>query len=183
MNLDRSAAWTRRALAAVAPNALDALDAMGDASDGADAALGSEAIEEARSISQTFIGGGALFQGTLTLKESITIDCEFHGSLVCEGTVIVAESGGVTANIEAREIDIRGAVVGNVTAKRLVLVRAGAKLHGDVVTPCFELERHGFFNGTTKMERPEIALREGRIAHPESAPQQEIAPAQPAPVI
>jgi cytoskeletal protein CcmA (bactofilin family) len=46
-----------------------------------------------------------------------------------------------------------------VVASRQLVLRAGGRLHGDVETPCFELEKHAFFNGRSRMERPEVGLR------------------------
>jgi len=54
---------------------------------------------------------------------------------------------------------IRGAVVGDVTASREVVIHAGARLHGDVETPSLVIERGAFFNGRTRMYRPEHELR------------------------
>lgn len=107
----------------------------------------------------TFVDQGAEFEGTLRLRQSFRIDCEFRGEIVSDGTVTIGEAAGIQANITAREVVIAGAVVGNVTATRQLVLRAGARLHGDVETPCFELEKGAFFNGRTTMMRPEIAAR------------------------
>jgi cytoskeletal protein CcmA (bactofilin family) len=107
----------------------------------------------------TFVDQGAEFEGTLRLRESFRIDCEFRGEIFSEGTVTIGESAGIQADIQAREVVIAGAVVGNVKASRQLVLRSGARLHGDVETPCFELEKGAFFNGHTRMMRPELALR------------------------
>ncbi len=116
------------------------------------------ASEESR-LNGTFIDQGAEFEGTLRLSDSFRIDTEFRGEIVSAGRVLVAESAGIQANIRAREVVIAGAVVGNVTAGRQVIIRANGRLHGDIETPCLELEKGAFFNGRTKMARPEAGLR------------------------
>ena len=112
-------------------------------------------LEAEGAASRTFIDAGAAFDGTLRLGQDLRIDCEFRGEIVCEGTVVIGESAGVEAHIRAREVVIHGAVVGDVTARRLLVVHSTGRLHGDVETPCFELQKHAFFNGRTRMARPE----------------------------
>jgi cytoskeletal protein CcmA (bactofilin family) len=110
--------------------------------------------QPAKSVSGTFIGSGAVFEGTLTLKGDFRIDTEFRGELTTDGTVVVGRGGSVEGNISARQVEIQGAVVGDVTARRLFILRAGGHLHGDIETACLEIERHAFLRGRTKMTRP-----------------------------
>ena len=71
----------------------------------------------------------------------------------------MGEAAAVQADIEARTIEIRGAVVGNVKATREVILFAGARLHGDIDAPSLVMERGGFYQGQTRMYRPEAVLR------------------------
>lgn len=114
----------------------------------------------------TFVFEGAQFEGTLRLRESFRIDSEFRGEIVSEGTVIVGETAGVEAKISAREVIISGAVVGEVSASRQLIIRSRGRLHGNVETPCLEVERGAVFNGRMTMVRPEVAARAGASARP-----------------
>ncbi len=124
----------------------------------ADIAVGSEPGADdsgsADPVKGTFIGAGALFQGTLRLTGDFCIDSEFHGSLATDGCLTVGPSGSVEGDIQAREVIVEGAVVGNIVARRQLIVRSGARLHGDIETACLEIERHAYFNGRTAMTRP-----------------------------
>lgn len=108
---------------------------------------------------KTFVSEGAEFEGRLRLRESFRIDSEFRGEIVSEGTVTVGETAGVEAKIRAREVIISGAVVGEVSASRRLIIRSSGRLHGDVETPCLEVERGAVFNGRMTMVRPEVAAR------------------------
>ncbi len=119
----------------------------------------------------TFIRSGAIFEGVLSLRGDFEIDTEFHGQLETDGAIIVGPNGSIEGDLHAREVIIRGAVVGNVTAPRQVIVEATAKLHGDIETVCLEIEKHAFFRGTTRMLLPEV----GRLR----APAQPGAPTSP----
>jgi cytoskeletal protein CcmA (bactofilin family) len=151
----RQREWLKRPIGQSAPEA--------DGSGGAEPAP----------LTRTFIDQGAAFSGTLRLHESLRLDAEFRGAIESEGTVVIGEAAGVEADIRAREVVILGAVVGNVVATRQLTIRAGGRLHGDVETPCLEIEKHAFFNGRTSMARPERAAREAAAiaeAEPELQP-------------
>ncbi len=115
---------------------------------------GSEESGSTGPTTGTFIGAGALFQGTLRLTGDFCIDSEFHGSLATDGCLTVGPSGSVEGDIHAREVIVAGAVVGNIVARRQLILRSGARLHGDIETACLEIERHCYFNGRTAMTRP-----------------------------
>jgi cytoskeletal protein CcmA (bactofilin family) len=147
--MDQQSGWVRRSIGGDVPPI---------APDQPAAAAPSEAAEEIAPL-RTFIDGGADFDGTLRIASSLRIDSEFRGAIESEGTVVVGEAAGVEAHIRAREVIICGAVVGNVVATRQLTLRSGGRLHGDVETPCLEIEKHAFFNGRTTMVRPEVAIR------------------------
>jgi cytoskeletal protein CcmA (bactofilin family) len=108
---------------------------------------------------KTFVDQGADFEGTLRLREPFRIDGDFRGEIVSDTTVIVGEAAGIEANIRAREVIIAGAVVGRVTASRLLIMHSGGRLTGDVETPCLEIAKGAVLNGRTTMVRPEVAAR------------------------
>jgi cytoskeletal protein CcmA (bactofilin family) len=113
------------------------------------------AIEE----DTAFINEGCEVEGTLTVKNSLRVQGDFRGRIESAKTVTVDERATVAGDIRARTVIIYGAVVGNLDAARAVVLHASGRLHGDVKTPAFELERGAFFNGRTEMYRPERAAR------------------------
>ena len=120
-------------------------------------AVPDSAVDEStpeQSASGTFIEMGAAFEGTLRLSGDFRIDNEFRGELETDGTVIVGPDGSIEGNIIARQVEIEGAVVGDITARRLCIVRSNARMHGNIVTACVEIERHAYFEGSTKMLHP-----------------------------
>ena len=121
---------------------------------------------------RTFIGSGAELRGTLQLTGDFCIDSDFDGSLATDGCVRIGAGGSVQGEISAREVVIEGAVVGNVSARRRLILRSTARLHGDVETACLEVERHAFFQGRTTMTRPQAELRPTppAAAHPAGSP-------------
>jgi cytoskeletal protein CcmA (bactofilin family) len=107
----------------------------------------------------TTIDPGCEIEGKLSLDRSICIEGEFRGSIHCAETVTIGEAAAVQADIEARTVEIRGAVVGNVKASREVVIFKGGRLHGDIDAPSLVMERGAFYQGQTRMYRPEAGLR------------------------
>jgi len=102
-----------------------------------------------------YIHEGCEVEGALKVENSLQIQGDFRGRITARKTVTVEERASVTGEIQARIVIIEGAVVGNVTASREVVIRATGRLHGDVKAPAFQVERGAFLNGRTEMYRPE----------------------------
>jgi cytoskeletal protein CcmA (bactofilin family) len=111
-----------------------------------------------------FIQEGCEVEGTLSVENSLRVQGEFRGRIKAGNTVTVDERATVTGNIQARIVIIHGAVVGDVTASREVVIQATGRLHGDVKAPAFQVERGAFLNGRTEMYRPERAIHAQRDA-------------------
>ena len=95
-----------------------------------------------------------MFEGSLKLKGDFRINNEFRGVLSTDGTVTIGPNGSIEGDIIARQVEIEGAVVGNISARRMFVLRSTGKLHGDVETACIHIEPHAFFQGGTKMVQP-----------------------------
>ncbi len=111
-----------------------------------------------------FIQEGCEVEGTLSVENSLRIQGDFRGSIKARKTVTVDERATVTGDIQARTVIIHGAVVGDVSASRDVVLNATGRLHGNVKTPSFELVRGAFMNGRTEMYRPERVVQDQRDA-------------------
>ena len=105
---------------------------------------------------------GCEVEGTLAVENSLRIQGDFRGRIKARKTVTVDERASVTGDIQARIVIIHGAVVGDITASREVVIHATGRLHGDVKTPAFQVERGSFLNGRTEMYRPERAIQAQR---------------------
>ena len=118
-----------------------------------------QSAQELSESSGTFIGSGALFEGTLKLRGNFQIDSEFRGEIRTDGKVVVGRSGSVEGDIHASDVEIFGAVVGDFSARRELTLHASSRLHGEITTACLEIERHAFFRGTTAMTEPQKLSR------------------------
>jgi cytoskeletal protein CcmA (bactofilin family) len=114
---------------------------------------------------------GIEMTGRLVVTRPLRIEGEFQGEIESSNVVLICEGGTVEAPIRARSVEIRGAVVGDVVASREVVIHASGRLHGDVEAPSLEIARGAFYNGRTKMFRPERVMQTDSPPAPElSAP-------------
>ncbi len=97
-------------------------------------------------------------KGEITGQEDLFIDGEVQGSIrIPEGNVTVGPKGRVTADIEAREITIRGKANGNLQGRERVQIGRTGAATGDVVTRRIVIEEGAIFRGKVEVVRPEEA--------------------------
>ena len=106
---------------------------------------------------------GVEMSGRLATSRSLRVEGEFRGEIESGGAVVVTESGAVEAPIRARTVEIFGAVVGDVSAGREIVIHPTGRLHGDVDAPSLVVMRGAFFNGKTRMYRPERSTAQPAI--------------------
>jgi cytoskeletal protein CcmA (bactofilin family) len=99
-------------------------------------------------------------KGELRTTEDLTIEGSVEGTIFCEdGSVIVAASAKVGADILARDITIFGHSSGQLIATEVVDVRASAAVTGQIVSPRFILDEAAFFQGRVAPQMLEAAIR------------------------
>jgi cytoskeletal protein CcmA (bactofilin family) len=99
----------------------------------------------------TVIGQGTCFNGTLRVDGSLTIHGEFEGSLTCSGHLVVGKTGRVTADLDVGSTLIGGKVEGSVRAKDRVELQTASLLKGDVHAKSFVIQDGCSFQGNCTM--------------------------------
>jgi cytoskeletal protein CcmA (bactofilin family) len=113
----------------------------------------------------TFIGGRCAVDGEIDSQEELTLGCRVSGAVWCEAhAVIVEREAVVTGDIIAREIVVRGTVMGDLIATRDVWIHASARVTGRIVAPALVLEEGGWFVGAVQPHRLTAALEVARHA-------------------
>jgi cytoskeletal protein CcmA (bactofilin family) len=97
------------------------------------------------------LGAGAEFEGKLTFAGTVRIDAKFKGTIVTNDVLVVGDRARIDADITCGTVIVHGEVNGNIRARNAVELHAPAKVHGDVETPSFSLERGVVFQGQTTM--------------------------------
>ncbi len=80
---------------------------------------------------ETILGNGSCWEGTMKTDGSMKIDGRFKGLMVAAGTIVIGESAVVEANIEGSNILIAGTVHGDVKAEGKLEITPKGKLYGN----------------------------------------------------
>ncbi len=100
---------------------------------------------------ETIVGINTRIVGTLTSDGTIRIDGSVEGDIEVLGNLIVGESGRVVATIRAQNVQIAGAVKGEINATDMVGISPTGKVWGDITTAALHIEPGGLFRGQSSM--------------------------------
>lgn len=96
------------------------------------------------------ISTGSVFKGDIVTEGGARIDGSFEGSLSVKGPLVIGEHARIVANISADTVSVSGSVKGNITAKKVDILRTG-RIYGDLITNAFTTEEGGFLRGQVRM--------------------------------
>ncbi len=99
---------------------------------------------------ETVLGANCTLEGKLSSKANVRLDGTFTGTLEIDGNVLVGETAKITADIHARNVSIAGAVHGNVSGKKVQLLRTG-RIWGDIHATALTTEEGAFIDGKITM--------------------------------
>ena len=99
---------------------------------------------------ETVLGANCVMEGVLRSQANVRLDGTFTGTLEIEGNVLVGETARINADIDAKNISIAGAVRGNVSGKKVQLLRTG-RIWGDIHAMALTTEEGAFIDGKITM--------------------------------
>ncbi len=99
---------------------------------------------------ETVLGSSSTLKGDLKSQGNVRLDGIFEGTLEIDGNVLVGETGKVTADIHAKNVSIAGAVRGDVSGKKVQLLRT-ARVWGDISATAISTEEGAFIEGKITM--------------------------------
>jgi|SRR4051812_48382942 len=105
---------------------------------------------------ETVLGANSSLDGHLRSNANVRLDGTFTGTLEIGGNVLVGETAQINADINAKNISIAGAVRGNVSGKKVQLLRTG-RIWGDIHATALTTEEGAFIDGKITMVSPQEA--------------------------
>ena len=97
------------------------------------------------------LGPRDVLQGRLEIQGELRIAGSVEGDLKATGDVTIDPGATIQASIEGSNVNVRGQVTGNVTAKRRLTLGGSGKLHGDVRVGRLTVEDGATLNGNVTM--------------------------------
>lgn len=96
---------------------------------------------------ENIVGPTASFQGHLKAEGNVRIDGHFDGSVETTGNVIIGEKAKVSADIVASNVQVWGAVKGNITASGRLEILPSGRVWGDIKVTSLLIDEGGMFRG------------------------------------
>ena len=111
------------------------------------------------------IGPNTSFDGHLKAEGNVRVDGYLEGSLETKGNVIIGEAAKVTADITASNVQVWGAVKGNICASGRLEILPSGRVWGEIKVSSLLIDEGGLFRGKSVMagEDKEPPLLEGPV--------------------
>lgn len=122
---------------------------------------------------ETVLGANSTLKGDLKCQGNLRLDGTFEGTLQIEGNVLIGETAKITADINAKNVSIAGAVRGNVGGKKVQLLRT-ARVWGDISATAISTEEGAFIDGKITMITHEAAQSFDLVAQPPAEDQSDL---------
>ena|SRR5687768_14533926 len=132
-------------------------------------------VAEEISNSSNTIGKGTFLEGNVETYGNIRIEGKVTGNVKSKSKVALGPSSFVQGNVTAQNADLEGEVKGRIEVAELLVLKATAVIHGDIVAGKLVVESGAIFNGTCKMGAAvkDIKTAENGAQTRTLAPQQE----------
>lgn len=103
-------------------------------------------------MAATNIGSSITITGSFACDEDVTVEGKIQGEVQTTADLAVEPGGTLEAEISVRSIDVRGTVVGNITASDRIELHPGSNVTGDLRAPRVVLNDGAKFKGRIDMD-------------------------------
>jgi cytoskeletal protein CcmA (bactofilin family) len=116
------------------------------------------------------ITSSLLIKGEIRGREDLYIDGEVQGTIhLSEGRVTVGPHGKISADVDAREVIVRGKVKGAVRARERVEIGRTGEIRGDIVTVRIAIEEGAQIHSKVEITRGEGSHSSRNSANPSAS--------------
>jgi cytoskeletal protein CcmA (bactofilin family) len=116
------------------------------------------------------IGQGIRIKGEVTGSEDLYVDGLIDGKLnLANGSLTIGPNGTVKADVNAREVIVRGRIDGKVTGRDKVQLMGTAQVTGEVQTDRLAIEEGALLRGKVEAGKLAPKVTESRTANSASA--------------
>ena len=100
---------------------------------------------------KAYLGVDALFKGTLSFEGTVRVDGKFEGHVSTNDTLIIGETGDVSADIVAGTVICKGRMKGTILASKKIEMHPASQITGNVQTPALSIELGAVLDGNCNM--------------------------------
>jgi len=118
------------------------------------------------------IGKSLTLTGDITGSEPLHVEGHVKGNIRLDTSYLnIGPEATVHSTVVAREVVVRGSIVGNVNVSERIDIRNGGSLTGDVTAHSVSIEEGAYFKGSIDMRRAESARHKAPNVQVSSSPQ------------
>ena len=107
---------------------------------------------------KAYMGEDTVFNGSLNFNGTVRIDGKFNGQVFTDDTLIIGETGNLTAEISAGTIICMGRIEGTLIATKKVEIHTNSRVVGNIKSPALYIELGGVLDGTCEMTGKETKI-------------------------
>ncbi|MCG8318913.1 MAG: polymer-forming cytoskeletal protein [Cytophagales bacterium] len=109
----------------------------------------------------SLFGKGSTFTGTIDTAENVRVDGKVIGTINAKAKVVAGQDSIIEGNIHAERAEISGEVKGDIEVTDILILRASARIHGDIFTDKLIMDEGASFNGKCQVGEQirEVKLR------------------------
>ncbi|MGC6366692.1 MAG: bactofilin family protein [Candidatus Marinamargulisbacteria bacterium] len=100
----------------------------------------------------SYFGPNTTIEGELHANGDVHIDGKLTGSIVCNGDLIIGETGKINGQIKAKNVYVSGNFNGDIEALELLEVHATGYVEGDVKGARLNIHEGGIYKGKVNMD-------------------------------
>lgn len=95
----------------------------------------------------TLIGQGTIFEGSIQTEANLRIEGEFHGDITSQAEVIIGEYAVTKADVNCLNLTIAGQLHGDITVNGRLIITPSGQLFGNAIVNSIIVQEGGGFNG------------------------------------
>jgi cytoskeletal protein CcmA (bactofilin family) len=110
------------------------------------------------------VGKSVSIKGELTGDEDLTIEGRVEGKIeLKDHNLVIGSHGMIKGEISAKNLTVRGGVVGNISAGELVEIKGSGSVVGDVESSRISIADDAYFKGSVDLRRSAGTQDKGSI--------------------
>lgn len=111
----------------------------------------SNAMTDARTKVGTLVGKGAVVDGNLSAPETVRLDGTLNGNCECKENLIIGVEGQINGDITAQNVLVSGKVEGDIFADGKIELLATGKILGNITAKSLVIDEDACFDGRCSM--------------------------------
>jgi cytoskeletal protein CcmA (bactofilin family) len=110
------------------------------------------------------ISQGIKIKGEVTGSEDLFVDGQVDGKLnLTNGSLTIGPNGSVKADVNAREVVVRGRIQGKVTGRDKIQLWSTSQVTGEMQTDRLSIEEGAVFRGRVEAGKPPVTTPETKM--------------------